>query len=448
MNYSRVCAEIRSRVWAVREETFADMQQLVARWSLGEKFSQEEVGIRIADANARNGMIRGDRDIYREPEMLAASGGSRRGGSGGGTGGIVALIPVLGVITNRANMFSDISAGGGTSVEKLTSQFRSAISNPGVKAICLDIDSPGGSVDGVFELAQEIYEARGRKKIIAICNTLCASAAYAIGAAASELVIAPSGMAGSIGVFSSHEDRSEELRKQGVKISFISAGKYKTEGSPTEPLAEEARADLQAKVNDFYQMFVRGVAQYRHDSQSNVRDGYGQGRVVTAAKAVKANLADRVGTLDDVLLRLGVSRPGMSMPRDTRMLDGSEDYKSALASRRRQLALSAAGTSAPIPDDEDEDDETPCGCACEPCEACTGAPDANAHADGMSCSCACNACKACENKGGARSYKNALRRRRQLLLAAQGTLDHAKSQPEPDFVLALARRRRQLEQIL
>ena len=94
-------------------------------------------------------------------------------------------------------------------------------------------------------------------------------------------------------------------------------------------------------------MFVRAVAQSRNDSQSNVRNGYGQGRVLTAAKALKATLADRVGTLDEVLLRLGVNRPGMSSPRDTRMLDAGEDYTSALAHRRRQLALAAAGIATP-----------------------------------------------------------------------------------------------------
>lgn len=344
MNYARVVTEFRTRVWAVQEQTFSSMAQLVERWSRGEKFSEEEVAARIREANY--GLDRGEGS--REPAMLAISGGSPRSGSASGSrSGIVALIPVLGVIAHRANMFSDISGGGGTSVEILTSQFRQAISNPSVKAIVLDIDSPGGCVDGVFELAQEIYEARGQKKIISVSNTFCASAAYAIGAAASELVIAPSGEAGSIGVFASHEDHSKELEKLGVKISVISAGKYKTEGSPTQPLSEEARADLQSKVNDFYQMFVRAVAQYRNDSQSNVRDGYGQGRVVTAAKAVRGNLADRVGTLDEVLLRLGVSRPGMSMPRDTRMLDGGEDYKSAIARRRRLLwmDLNGAGTT-------------------------------------------------------------------------------------------------------
>ena len=103
MNYARVVTEFRNRVWAVQEETFSSMAQLVERWSRGEKFSEEEVGARIRDANY--GLNRGEGS--REPAMLAVSGGSTRSGAASGSrSGIVALIPVLGVIANRANMFS------------------------------------------------------------------------------------------------------------------------------------------------------------------------------------------------------------------------------------------------------------------------------------------------------------------------------------------------------
>jgi capsid assembly protease len=331
MSYERVIAEFRTNAWALREETYTAICELISKWARGEKFNQSEVAARIAAADY--GLQR--TDSVRETAMLAASGGSRRGGSGGSSNGVVALIPVLGMISNRANMFSDVSAGGGTSVQKLTAQFRQAVSSSSVSTIVLDIDSPGGGVSGVFELAQEIYEARGRKRIIACANTLAASAAYALCAAASEVVIVPSGQCGSIGVYGSHEDHSKELEKMGVKISYISAGKYKMEGSPTEPLSEAARAFQQSQVDDYYKMFVRVVAQCRNDSQSNVRNGYGEGRVVTAARAVKANLADRVGTLDSVLLQLGVARPGMNMPRDTSLLDTGEDYIQSNAMRQR-----------------------------------------------------------------------------------------------------------------
>jgi hypothetical protein len=143
MSYERVIAEFRTNTWALREETYTAMLELIAMWGRGEKFNPEQVAARIAGANY--GLHR--TDGVRETAMLATSGGSRRGGSGSSSSGVVALIPVLGVISNRANMFSDVSAGGGTSVQKLTAQFRQAVSSSSVSTIVLDIDSPGGSVD-------------------------------------------------------------------------------------------------------------------------------------------------------------------------------------------------------------------------------------------------------------------------------------------------------------
>jgi signal peptide peptidase SppA len=404
MNYARIVTEFRTRAWAVKADTFGSMMELVAKWGRGEKFSEQEVEVRIRDANARNGVNRGGDEIYHEPLMISS--GSQRGGSQRGAGdGIVCLIPVIGVISHRSNMLEAISSGGGTSIEKLTGQFRQAISNPGVKAIVLDCDSPGGSVDSVFELAQEIYEARGRKKIIAVANTLAASACYAIAAAASELVVAPSGMVGSIGVFASHEDHSEELAKAGVRISLISAGKYKTEGNTLEPLTDSARADLQDKVNDFYQMFVRCVASFRGDSQANVKAGYGQGRCATAADAIRANLADRMGTLDDVLLRLGVARPGMSAGGAGQKLAASARViRPSLQRQKMELDLLEMGPArgkkpAALRANPDDDDNF-CGCDCEACKACTGT-GAGPKADDVSCICGCKACEACENRPGA-----------------------------------------------
>jgi len=353
MSYARVVAEFRRTVWAVQAETFGVMQELMAMWSRGERLGPDQVASRIAGANYGQNRTA---DSDRAPTMLEASGGSRRGGGGGSAGGsIVAVIPIVGIISNRACMFSDISAGGGTSVERLTSQFRAALAQPSVKAIVLDVDSPGGGVSGVFELANEIAAARGRKKIIAVCNTQAASAAYALAAAASEVVIPPSGFAGSIGVFSAVEDHSKELEKQGVKIEFVSAGKYKTEGMPTQPLSDDARAYLQSQVDDFYQIFVRAIANFRGDSQANVREGYGQGRVVTAVRAVRANLADRVATLDEVLEQLGVYRARIPSGSTRMLVAGGEDHADALARRRWELALAAGTTQSGL----DKDDSGP-----------------------------------------------------------------------------------------
>jgi ClpP class serine protease len=148
-------------------------------------------------------------------------------------------------------------------------------------------------------------------------------------------------------VFASHEDHSEELKRQGVKVSLISAGKYKTEANPLEPLSDSARAEIQSKVDAFFQMFIKCVALARRDTQANVRNGYGQGRCVTALDAVRMGLADRVGTLDDVLARLGVNRPGMALSGGARMdAPEPEEYMHALARRQHQLDRAGAGLSA------------------------------------------------------------------------------------------------------
>jgi hypothetical protein len=234
---------------------------------------------------------------------------------------------------------------------------------------------------------------------------MAASAAYAIAAAASELVVAPSGQVGSIGVFASHEDHSKELERAGVKVSLIRAGKYKTDGNPFEPLSDAARAELQGKVDDFYQMFVKSVAASRRDSQSNVKAGYGQGRCVTAPDAIRMNLADRIGTLDDVLLRLGVARPGMSTGGAGQKLAASaRDVRPSLQRRKMELDLMEMGLAcgknraAALRTNPDDDDNF-CGCDCEACKACTGT--GGPKADDVSCICGCEACKACENRPGA-----------------------------------------------
>jgi signal peptide peptidase SppA len=153
----------------------------------------------------------------------------------------------------------------------------------------------------VPELAEEIRSARGKKPIIAVSNASMASAAYWIGSAASELVVTPSGQVGSIGVFSIHEDHSKQLAEEGVAVTLIRAGKYKTEGNPFEPLSDEARAAVQGEVDRYYSLFTRDVAKGRRVDVEAVRNGFGQGRMVNAQDALKLGMVDRVATLDDVL---------------------------------------------------------------------------------------------------------------------------------------------------
>ena len=220
--------------------------------------------------------------------------------------GAAAVIPIRGIISHHADLMSWI--GAGTSIDRLTAQFRQALADASIKTIVFDVDSPGGTVEGVPELAAEIYRSRSRKKTIAVANVMAASAAYWLASSAGELVVAPSGQVGSIGVFAIHEDISGAMEQAGFKITLIGAGKHKTDGNAFEPLSGTARADLQGKVNAFHEMFIKSVANGRHTSQDSVRGRFGQGRMVLAADAVQKGMADRAATMDQVLARISSGR--------------------------------------------------------------------------------------------------------------------------------------------
>lgn len=211
--------------------------------------------------------------------------------------GSVAVIPVYGAITQRATMMS--MCDGGTSTQSISNALRQANADESVTSIVLDIDSPGGSVYGVSELAAEIRASS--KPVTAVANSLAASAAYWLGTAASEFFVTPGGEVGSIGVWMAHEDWSKAVAEQGVAVTLISAGKYKVEGNPYEALTPEARDFMQSRTDDYYGAFTRDVAKGRNVSVDQVRAGMGQGRVLGAAQAKAENMVDGVMTFDQVI---------------------------------------------------------------------------------------------------------------------------------------------------
>ena len=196
-------------------------------------------------------------------------------------------------------MLSAIS--GGTSTEQLGREIDSMAANPQVASIVLDVSSPGGSVAGVQEVGAKVREAAKQKPVIAVANAMAASAAYWIASQASEIVVTPSGQVGSIGVLMMHQDISRAADAEGITTTFIHAGKFKVEGNEFEPLESEARATLQAMVDSYYSDFVTAVAKGRGVGVADVREGFGQGRMVRAKQAVEARMADRVATLEDVI---------------------------------------------------------------------------------------------------------------------------------------------------
>jgi signal peptide peptidase SppA len=222
--------------------------------------------------------------------------------------GRVAVVPVFGVIAQRVSLLEQSSGGIGT--EALGATLDGLAGDRAVKAIVLAVDSPGGSVFGVPELGAKIRGLRGEKKIVAVADSVAASAAYWLAAQAQEVYVTPGGQVGSVGVLVAHEDHAGELEQAGVKVTTLSAGTYKDEGSPFGPLTDEARAELQSKVDHYYGLFVSDLAKGRGVTEARVRADFGGGRMVTAKDAVTRGMADGVATLEQVLRRLGAEGAG------------------------------------------------------------------------------------------------------------------------------------------
>jgi signal peptide peptidase SppA len=238
--------------------------------------------------------------IFTDEEIQARIGARARPAAP--PAGAVAVLPLHGLLAPRMNAMTDIS--GGTSAEAFGRTFRAAIADPDIAAVILDVDSPGGSVFGIEELAAVIRGGRGRKPIVAVANTLMASAAYWIASQADEILASPSSQVGSIGVIGVHTDISEAEAKAGIKTTLITAGKFKADGNEHAPLTDSARATMQQLVDSYYAVFVRDIARGRAVTEHQVRDGMGEGQILGAKDALKAGLVDGIGTLDHAIVQL------------------------------------------------------------------------------------------------------------------------------------------------
>lgn len=264
MRYQEMLAEFVRTPWAMLPDRLASLYALVAGAARGDSQAQEELEAKITDWRA---------------EKIAQADGR------------IGLISIADVITHRS--------WWGISTTQVARELRAFAADPSIKVIILDIDSPGGTVSGVEELAREIHAAREHKPIVAVANSMAASAAYWLASQASDVVVTPTGQVGSIGVYAGHADYSQAFEKMGIKVTLVHAGRYKVEGNPFQPLDDEARAELQRSVDEYYRMFVSAVERGRGELSEDVM----QGRMYSAEQALKHRLVDRVATLDETILR-------------------------------------------------------------------------------------------------------------------------------------------------
>lgn len=223
----------------------------------------------------------------------------------------IAVVTITGSLINRGAFIG--ASSGETSYEGIKYQVAAAAADPRATAIIVDIESPGGEAVGAFEAADIVRQAAKIKPVVAVVNGMAASAAYALASAATRIITTPTGLSGSIGVVMLHADYSRQLEAKGITPTLIFAGAHKVDGNPFEPLPPGVREDLQAEVDQFYAMFVKSVAAGRKGlSPAAIRAT--EARTFIGADAVKAGLADEVGSFESALADLTRGKGRITRP--------------------------------------------------------------------------------------------------------------------------------------
>lgn len=267
--------DILNAPWAILPEKLLEIREIYLRHSRGEEAD-------IAAIEAALG-----RPLANDPQPYEIDRG-------------VAIVDVSGVLAKRMDMFMEIS--GGTSTRTVARNFKAALADPAAHSILLSIDSPGGEVDGTQELSNLIAESRGQKPIIALADGMAASAGYWLASAADKVFAADqTTMLGSIGVIATHVDLTKMNEMRGVKVTQITAGKFKGIGSPHMPLNRESQDVIQGLLDQIYSVFVSDVAAHRGVSVEKVLADMADGRELIGEKAVAAGLADGIASREQII---------------------------------------------------------------------------------------------------------------------------------------------------
>lgn len=208
----------------------------------------------------------------------------------------VAVLPVVGPIFPRANL---MTLSGGASIQALSYDFNIALQNDEIDTIIMNYDTPGGSLTGTSEFAQMLFEAQAKKRIISYIYGLGASAGYWLAAAGSEIIISPTGEAGSIGVVAVYSSRKKEREKKGIdEYEIVSS---QSPNKRPDPSTDAGRTQIQQNVDSVANVFISTIAKYRGIEASDVLDKYGQGKLFVGEEAIENGLADRIGSLEGLI---------------------------------------------------------------------------------------------------------------------------------------------------
>lgn len=212
----------------------------------------------------------------------------------------VAIIPVQGTLVQKLGTLRPYS--GMTGYDGIRANISMALADESVRAIVLDIDSPGGEVSGCFDLVDAVYRARGSKPIWSILSESAYSAGYAIASAADKIIVPRTGGTGSVGVICMHVDFSKALSSAGIAVTMIHYGARKADGHSEIELSPEALDRFQGDIDAMGELFVATVARNRGMSASKVRST--QATTFLGAAGVQIGFADAVMAPDEAFRSL------------------------------------------------------------------------------------------------------------------------------------------------
>ncbi|MGF6792764.1 S49 family peptidase [Paraburkholderia sp. 35.1] len=212
----------------------------------------------------------------------------------------IAIVPVQGTLVQKLGTLRPYS--GMTGYDGIRANLSMALADETVRAIVLDIDSPGGEVAGCFDLSDAIWRARGTKPLWAILSECAFSAAYALASACDTVTVPRTGGTGSVGVIVAHVDFSQALAKEGITVTLITSGARKADGTPYQPLSDDARAAIQSDVDEVAELFFATVARNRGIAVARLRAA--QGATFLGSAGVDMGFADAVQSPDEALYAL------------------------------------------------------------------------------------------------------------------------------------------------
>lgn len=278
--------------WAIVESSLDAIVEVVSRADI----SSEEIAKAVHGSQWENYLTDDNKPV--NPAALEATNypileGTRRVSQAGN----VAIVPVIGPIFPRSNLFTCFS--GGTTLQSLSYDFNVALESHQIDSIIMNIDSPGGEVTGIAEFAEMMFQGRNRKKVISYIYGWGASAGYWIASAGGEVVINQTAEAGSIGVVAGFTSTKEQDKMEGIKkIEIISS---QSPNKRPDPETKTGKSQIQVIVDNLADVFISAVAKNRGVKPEAVAENFGQGKMFVGQDAVDHGLADRLGSLEALI---------------------------------------------------------------------------------------------------------------------------------------------------